>query len=67
MNITVDKKDTILYPDKNRVIARYFYSGDERARDIIKKVLGLPDADVQTALNQTLRKFSIRHRNISKL
>jgi len=67
MNITVDKKDTILYPDKNRVIARYFYSGDERARDIIKKVLSLPDADVQTALNQTLRKFSIRHRNISKL
>jgi len=67
MNITVSKKDTILYPDKNRVIARYFYSGDERARDIIKKVLGLPDADVQTALNQTLRKFSIRHRNISKL
>ncbi len=67
MNITVDKKDTILYPDKNRVIARYFYSGDERAREIINKVINLSDEDVQTALNQTLRKFSIRHRNISKL
>jgi predicted GH43/DUF377 family glycosyl hydrolase len=67
MNITVSKKDTILYPDKHRVIARFFYSGDERAREIIKKVLGLSDEDVLTALNQTLRKFSIRHRNISKL
>ncbi len=67
MNITVDKKDTILYPDKNRVIARYFYSGDERAREIIRKVLYLSDEDVLTALNQTLRKFSIRHRNISKI
>jgi predicted GH43/DUF377 family glycosyl hydrolase len=67
MNISVNKKDTILYPDKNRVIARYFYSGDERAREIIRKVLNLSDEDVLLALNQTLRKFSIRHRNISKL
>ena len=67
MNITVDKKDTILYPDKNRVIARYFYSGDHRAREIIKNVINLSDEDVQTTLNQTLRKFSKRHRNISKL
>ena len=67
MNITVSKKDTILYPDKNRVIARYFYSGDERAREIILKVLDLSDEDAKAALNQTLRKFSIRHRNISKL
>ena len=67
MNITVSKKDTILYPDKHRVIARYFYSGDERAWAIIKKVLNLSDQDALTALNQTLRKFSQRHRNISKL
>ncbi len=67
MNVTVIKKDTILYPDKNRVIARYFYTGDERAREIIRKVLNLSDEDVLVALNQTLRKFSIRHRNISKL
>jgi len=67
MNISVSKKDTILYPDKNRVIARYFNNGDERAREIIKKVHNLPDEDVLLALNQTLRKFSIRHRNISKL
>ncbi len=67
MNIKVSKKDTILYPDKHRVIARYFYSGDDRAREIIKKVINLSDEDVLTALNQTLRKFSIRHRNISKL
>jgi predicted GH43/DUF377 family glycosyl hydrolase len=67
MNITVRKKDTFLYPDKNRVIARYFYNGDERARDIIMKVINLSDEDVQRALNQTLREFSKRHRNISKL
>jgi predicted GH43/DUF377 family glycosyl hydrolase len=67
MNVTVKKKDTFLYPDKNKVIARYFYSGDDRAREIIKKVLSLSDEEVQVTLNQTLREFSKRHRNISKL
>jgi predicted GH43/DUF377 family glycosyl hydrolase len=67
MNITVRKKDTFLYPDKNRVIARYFYNGDQRAREIIMKVINLSDEDVQFALNQTLREFSKRHRNISKI
>ena len=67
MNIAVNKKDTILYPNKNKVIARYFYNGDDRAREIIKKVLSLSDKDVQIAMNQTLREFSKRHRNISKL
>jgi predicted GH43/DUF377 family glycosyl hydrolase len=67
MNVTVIKKDTVLYPDKNRVIARYFYNGDQRAREIIRKVIHLSDEEVQAALHQTLREFSKRHRNISKL
>lgn len=67
MNVSVRKQDNVLYPDKNRVIARYFYNGDQRAREIILMVLNLPDEEVQLALNQTLREFSIRHRNISKI
>jgi predicted GH43/DUF377 family glycosyl hydrolase len=65
MQVTVTRKDTRFLPDPSRVIARFCYFSNERAKSIILGVLAMSDSDVFVALSQVLRGFSRRHRNIS--
>jgi len=67
MQVTVSRKKFIFSPDSTRVIARFLYLDDERSADIIRKVLAMPQNDVNIAISQLLRGFSRRHRNISKI
>ncbi len=67
MALTVKRKPNKFYPDPKRVITRYFFLGEQRTINIIKKVLEMSDKDTHLILNQTLRDFSKRHRNISKV
>jgi predicted GH43/DUF377 family glycosyl hydrolase len=68
MTISVNRKQIKLYPDYKRVIARFFMPGHpDRARSIIQKVLNLSEKDTHLILNQVLRNFSRRHRNISRI
>lgn len=57
----------MIYPDKKRVIARFFFSGEQRAIKLVEKILKMPESDVQTVLFQTLREFARRHRSITTL
>ena len=65
MQVTVTRKDTKFLPDPSRVIARFLYTSDERSKNIILKVLAMPDSEVSNALSKVLRGYSRRHRNIS--
>jgi len=66
MTISVKRNDIRFYPDPKRVITRFFFPGKEdRAQIIIQKVLALDEDMVNLLLNQVLRKFSKRHRNIT--
>ena len=67
MQVTVNRKDTIFNPDSSRVIARFHFAGEERSKDIIRKVLNLSETDAKEALIQVLRGYSKRHRSISKI
>jgi len=68
MSIDVHRLDTRFYPDPKRVIARFFFPGpDSRVKKIIKKVIDISDEEAKLTLNQALRSFSDRHRNISKV
>ncbi len=67
MKVTVNRNNLKFYPDSTRVIARLLYTGDDRAANTIRSVLGLSDSEVSSALSQTLRGYSMRHRNISKI
>ncbi len=68
MAIYVERKNIRFYPDSKRVIARFYLpGGDERAMEIIRKVLDLPEEERRLTLNQVLANFSQRHRNISKV
>jgi len=65
MQVTVTRKNITFLPDPSRVIARFYYPSDERAKNTIINVLSMTDSEVSTALSQVLRGYSKRHRNIS--
>ncbi len=65
---SIKRQDIRFSPDPKRVIARFFFPGpEERVTSIIQKVLKMPDDAAKLMLNQTLREFSNRHRNISRI
>ncbi|HMM10495.1 MAG TPA: response regulator [Bacteroidales bacterium] len=68
MSTTVNRKPIRFYSDPRRVIVRFFFPGPEaRVQSIIQKVHDMPEEAAKLSLNQSLRDFSARHRNISKI
>jgi predicted GH43/DUF377 family glycosyl hydrolase len=67
VQVTVNRKDVKFNPDPSRVIARFHYAGDERSKDIIRKVFDMSENDAKIALSQVLRGYSKRHRSISTI
>jgi len=67
MQVTVTRKKFLFSPDSTRVIARFLYLEDERSADIIRKVLAMPEMEINIAMSQLLRGYSRRHRNISRI
>lgn len=68
MAINVRRKKIRFQPDPNRFITRFYKPGDDqRARVLIKRVLELPEEDVNKMFNQVLQNFSRRHRNITRI
>lgn len=67
MPVVINRKNFIFSPDPSRIIARFLYVNDERSTDIIRKVLAMPEKEVNIAISQLLRGYSRRHRNISKV
>jgi predicted GH43/DUF377 family glycosyl hydrolase len=67
MQVTVNRKDIKFLPDSSRVIARFLFTGNERALHTMRSVLNMSDDEASIALKQVLRDYSMRHRNISKV
>lgn len=67
MQVALNRKDIKFRPDTTRVIARFLYADDERAMNTIRSVLNMSENEASLALNQVLRDYSLRHRNISKI
>ena len=68
MAITINRLENHFHPDPKRVIVRFFMPGGEsRAKKIINRVIALSEKDAAQVLNQTLRDFSNRHRNITRV
>ncbi|MFC2135821.1 glycoside hydrolase family 130 protein [Bacteroidota bacterium] len=67
MRVNITRKENKFFPDPSRVIARFYYTNDERSQNIIRRVLAMSEDEVNIALSQVLRGYSKRHRNISKI
>jgi len=67
MRILIERKPVKVYPDPKRVIARFFFNGEERAIEVVKKVMELTDIEVFGLISPLLQEYSKRHRNITKI
>jgi predicted GH43/DUF377 family glycosyl hydrolase len=67
MRVSVIRKTIKLTPDSRRVVARYFMNGDERTQQMVGRIMLLDEKQVLETLEQTLREFARRHRNISSV
>jgi predicted GH43/DUF377 family glycosyl hydrolase len=67
MRLLIERKPVKVYPDPKRVIARFFFNGDERAREVIRNILMLTDKEVFNIISPLLQEYSKRHRNITKI
>src|SRR3970040_1382870 len=65
MRVPVIRKNVIFTPDSSRVVARYFMNGDQRTQKMLSHIMTLNEKQVIHTLEQTLRDFARRHRNIS--
>lgn len=68
MAITINRLKPFFSPDPKRVIIRFFMPGGEaRAKKIISRIAAMKEEDTLQVLNQTLRDFSNRHRNVTRV
>ncbi|MCF7809577.1 glycoside hydrolase family 130 protein [bacterium] len=68
MPVPVRRTNIRFYPNPKRVITRFFMPGENhRAHSIIEKVRDLSKSEIDLVFNQALRKFSNRHRNITRI
>ncbi|WP_295673836.1 glycoside hydrolase family 130 protein [uncultured Mucilaginibacter sp.] len=67
MRLTVERKPIRINPDPKRVIARFFFIGNDRAKELIKRVMSLDDETVFGILSPLLQEYSKRHRNITRI
>jgi predicted GH43/DUF377 family glycosyl hydrolase len=67
MRLSVERKPIRIYPDPKRVIARFFFIGNDRAKDLIKRVMALDEETVFGTVSPLLQEYSKRHRNITKV
>ncbi|MDZ7606486.1 MAG: glycoside hydrolase family 130 protein [Cyclobacteriaceae bacterium] len=67
MQVAVNRKNKIFRPDASRVITRFLYLQDDRVEMTIQSILSMSVSEASIGLNQILRDYSLRHRNISKI
>ncbi|GEP89274.1 Predicted glycosyl hydrolase, GH43/DUF377 family [Chitinophaga terrae (ex Kim and Jung 2007)] len=67
MRLSIERKTTKIYPDLKRVVARFFFNGEARAKSIIQQVSAMSDEEVDLTVMPILREFSRRHRNITRI
>ncbi|MGB3151364.1 MAG: glycoside hydrolase family 130 protein [Maribacter sp.] len=67
MRVPVTRKNVKFIPDASRVVARFFNNGEERTRNLVKRIMALDEETVARELDHTLLEFVGRHRNISKI
>jgi predicted GH43/DUF377 family glycosyl hydrolase len=67
MRVPVIRKNVLFTPDSSRIVARYFMNGDQRTQKMLSHIMTLDEKQVTDTLEQILREFARRHRNISTI
>lgn len=64
MRVPVTRKNISFLPNASRIVSRYSMNGDVPTKNMLALIFAMSESEVHVALNQTLREFAFRHRNI---
>ena len=66
MRLYIERKPIRINPDPKRVIARFFFNGNDRAKEVIQRVMAITEEEVFSIISPLLQEYSKRHRNITR-
>ena len=66
MRLSIERKPIRINPDPKRVIARFFFNGNDRAKEVIQRVMALDEDTAFGIVSPLLQEYSKRHRNITR-
>lgn len=67
MRLSIERKPIRVNPDPKRVIARFFFNGNDRAKEVIERVMLISEDDAFGIVSPLLQEYSKRHRNITRV
>ncbi|MDB5137956.1 MAG: glycosidase [Mucilaginibacter sp.] len=67
MRLAIERKPVRINPDPKRVIARFFFNGNERAKEVIQRIMVLSEDTSFGIVSPLLQEYSKRHRNITRV
>ncbi|NCD68462.1 glycoside hydrolase family 130 protein [Mucilaginibacter agri] len=67
MRLSIERKPVRVNPDPKRVIARFFFNGNDRAKEVIERVMELTEDEAFGIISPLLQEYSKRHRNITRV
>jgi len=67
MRLSIERKPIRINPDSRRVIARFFFNGGDRAKEVIERVMSISEETVFGIISPLLQEYSKRHRNITRV
>ncbi|MDB5090745.1 MAG: glycosidase [Mucilaginibacter sp.] len=66
MRLSIERKPIRINPDPKRVIARFFFNGNDRAKEVIQRVMNISEDIAFGIVSPLLQEYSKRHRNITR-
>jgi predicted GH43/DUF377 family glycosyl hydrolase len=67
MRLSIERKPVRINPDPKRVIARFFFNGSDRAKEVIERVMSISEEVAFGIISPLLQEYSRRHRNITRV
>jgi predicted GH43/DUF377 family glycosyl hydrolase len=67
MRLSIERKPVRINPDPKRVIARFFFNGSDRAKEVIERVMSISEEVAFAIISPLLQEYSRRHRNITRV
>jgi predicted GH43/DUF377 family glycosyl hydrolase len=67
MRLSIERKPIRVNPDPKRVIARFFFNGNDRAKEVIQRVMEISEEIAFGIISPILQEYSKRHRNITRV
>src|SRR5882757_4870030 len=66
MRLSIERKPIRINPEPKRVIARFFFNGNDRAKEVIQRVMNISEDIAFGIVSPLLQEYSKRHRNITR-